>query len=100
MVETLMIVFAWSGWGILSLVFLVGATLPGFVWPGPYSVVGGPFFAAVLNGFVGYTLNRPLRLSPAAAGRRHSLFLIPMEWWSVPMAGFGCYLLALYLEII
>jgi hypothetical protein len=39
--------------------------------------------AAALNWWVGQKLNRPLR--EAYADHLHSLFWIPMEWWSVAM---------------
>ena len=62
-------------------------------WTG-LGLVAGLLAAAVVNWFVGIRLNnRPGReLIDAKTGervvlrRRHSLFFVPMQWWSVPLA--------------
>jgi xanthine/uracil permease len=84
----------WKGWGILSLLLAVagvfaGVALGGGVFGsrevGRYAVVGGLVVAAVANWFVGRSLNQSRRDANASALNRHSLFFIPMEWWSAIM---------------
>ena len=77
----------WRGWGILSLVIgvlggLLGVLLHG-VMPARLAGALGLTLAAVVNFFVAQALNKPRR--EAYADNLHSLFWIPMEWWSVPM---------------
>ncbi len=95
----------WSGWGILTVLIaaLVGGTFSvgGTAlletaglhrWSG--LAVGLGLLAAAVNWWVGRRLNgRPgRRLTNQATGQtvvlrwHHSLFFIPMQWWSVPLA--------------
>ncbi|MFC0406761.1 hypothetical protein [Roseomonas elaeocarpi] len=93
----------WSGWGILTVVIvaLVGgsvtAILANLAGPGSsaagYALAVGLLVSAVVNWFVGQRLNAaPGRelVDPATGQRvtlrrRHSLFFVPMQWWSVPL---------------
>lgn len=96
----------WSGWGFLSVVIAVvvgglttALTVLGLeklglgTWTG-MGLVAGLAAAALVNWLVGIRLNqRPGReLIDAKTGervvlrKRHSLFFIPMQWWSVPLA--------------
>ncbi|MCR0982904.1 hypothetical protein [Roseomonas populi] len=93
----------WRGWGILTVVILAlvggGATLAAgkllesYGANVGYGFVLGLVAAATANWIVGNRLNgRPVReLVDAQTGERvvlrtsHSLFFIPMQWWSVLM---------------
>lgn len=96
----------WSGWGILTVlitalvcgtVSVAGAALLATMgyqgWTG-LAFGLGLLAAAAVNWWVGRRLNGgPGRvLTDQATGqtvvlrRRHSLFFIPMQWWSVPLA--------------
>lgn len=103
----------WSGWGILSVLIAVvvggGVTavlMPVFVGLGldrlsGLAVVVGLLAAAAANWMVGRHLNsRPgQELIDKATGqtvvlrRRHSLFFIKMEWWSVPLVAVALFIL-------
>jgi hypothetical protein len=75
----------WKGWGILTLVIAVVATAMGaLISPGGAGL--GLLVGAGVNWFVGQNLNRPLREAGLGSGQRHTLFWIPMEWWSIAMA--------------
>ncbi len=96
----------WSGWGILTVlitalvygtVSAAGAALPGTTGQQGWTDLAfglGLLAAAAVNWWVGRRLNGgPGRvLTDQATGqtvilrRRHSLFFIPMQWWSVPLA--------------
>lgn len=94
----------WSGWGILTvvIVLLVGgpitavlANLAGTKGDAAgYALAVGLLASAAVNWFVGRRLNaRPGRelVDPATGERvvlrtRHSLFFVPMQWWSVVLA--------------
>lgn len=96
----------WSGWGALTILILgvvsivVGAMLQlTFIALGVPQMAflafsAGLFAAAAANWFVGKRLNgKPGRelLDPATGERvlltrRHSLFWIRMEYWSIPIA--------------
>ena len=52
---------------------------------GLYAAAAILLLAAVANWLIGHTLNRPLR--DARWRDRHSLFWIPMEWWSLVFIG-------------
>ena len=80
----------WRGWGLLTLV--IAAVAAGFgsaVMTSSklqaYGAAGGLFLGAVVNWFLGQSLNRPLREADFDHGRRHSLFWIPTAWWSLAM---------------
>ena len=92
----------WSGWGVLTVVFAllavgIGAVLQpvldgsGLVLPAATGLAIGLVIAAVINWVVGRRLNRaPGReMIDAKTGqrvtirRRHSLFWIPMHFFSV-----------------
>jgi hypothetical protein len=84
----------WKGWGILSLLLAVvgvlgGVALGGGVFgsreAGRYAVVAGLVVAAAVNWFIGRSLNQPRGDANAGVLNRHSLFFIPMEWWSAIM---------------
>ena len=98
----------WSGLGILALVFAVlgaigGAGLVnstgglGLGLPEDVGIALGLGVAAVVNWFVGVGLNRRAgrELIDAQTGervvlrRRHRLFWVPMQYWSVVMAVFA-----------
>lgn len=96
----------WSGWGALTIVIVavvsiaVGALLQlifvavGLPQLAFLAFSGGLFAAAAANWYVGKRLNgKPARelLDPATGERvlltrRHSLFWIRMEYWSIPVA--------------
>jgi hypothetical protein len=87
----------WKGWGILALLigaagFFGGILLGDALFRRTQNVqvtylVGAAalLVAATVNWFAGRALNRTRREAGASAFNRHSLFWIPMEWWSVPM---------------
>ena len=75
----------WKGWGILTLVIAVIPISVGHLI-GPAGAGIGLLVAAGVNWFVGQSFNRPLREAGLGAGQRHTLFWIPMEWWSIAMA--------------
>ena len=103
----------WSGWGILTV--LIAALVCGTFSAGGvalFDMAGlhrwsglafglGLLAAAAVNWWIGRRLNsRPGRmLTDQATGqtvvlrRRHSLFFIPMQWWSVPLAVAGVLML-------
>ena len=96
----------WSGWGALTIVIVgVVAIVVGALLQMIFVALGVPqlaflafsaglFAAAAANWFVGKRLNgKPARelLDPATGERvlltrRHSLFWIRMEYWSIPVA--------------
>lgn len=98
--------FIWSGWGILVLPIVVGTAvavgaLGGFVLRGLghpeltfIAISLGLFAAAAANWFIGRRLNgRPPRelIDPTTnqrvlLRRRHALFWVPVQYWSVPVA--------------
>jgi hypothetical protein len=82
----------WNGWGAFAFLLLA------FTWTaadvlnshilqpyGSYAAAAILLLAAVLNWVIGDVLNRPLR--NARWRDRHSLFFIPMEWWSLVFIG-------------
>ena len=103
----------WSGWGVLVIVIavVVGGGLSALLGVGfraaglPQLIAAAPFLglavAAAVNWVVGRRLNtRPGReMIDTATGRtvilrrRHSLFWIPMEWWSVALGLLAVFLL-------
>ncbi len=108
----------WSGWGILVVVIavVVGGSVTAaatmlLTAAGLGSLAGlgfaaGLLAAAAANWWAGRRLNGgPGRvLLDQAAGRTvvlrrtHSLFFIPMQWWSVPLAAAG--LIALLASVL
>jgi len=84
----------WRGWGVLSVV-IAAACFFAFGYLGhltigsksgaQFGVAIGLVIAAVVNWFVGRSLNSGRRETKANVLNRHSLFFIPMEWWSVAM---------------
>lgn len=106
----------WSGWGVLVVVILVvvGGGVAGLVGaagtllgPAMQSHIagvgiglGGLAAAAVnwwtgrrLNGGTGRVLLDPATGQQVVLRRTHSLFFIPMQWWSVPIAVMAAFLL-------
>ena len=98
----------WSGYGILSaflLVFCLGlgfAAGSGTGIPEGYAAGGGLLIGAVLNWFMGRRFNNPANdrelVDPRTGGRvmlkrRHSLFYVPMQYWSLPAVLFGMVLI-------
>lgn len=98
----------WSGLGLLAVVFGVlgafgGAALVngtgglGLGLPQDVGIALGLGVAALVNWFVGVSLNRRAgrELIDAQTGervilqRRHRLFWVPMQYWSVVMAVFA-----------
>ncbi len=82
----------WRGAGIVTVIIVAVLTVA-CMYLG-HHLIGGPhfqgraygasvglLFAAVANWFVGTAANRD------EGG--HSLFFIPMQWWSIPMAFFA-----------
>lgn len=98
--------FIWSGWGILVLPIVVGtAVAVGALGGVVLRALGHPeltfiaislglFAAAAANWIVGRRLNsRPPRelIDPTTnqrvlLRRRHALFWVPVQYWSVPVA--------------
>ena len=96
----------WHGWGFLTIVIVAAvAVLVGAVLQAIFAATGYPqlaflatsiglLCAAAANWFVGKRLNGapPRELVDARTGqrvllaRRHKLFWIRMEYWSVPVA--------------
>lgn len=87
----------WRGWGILAVLIaaiglfggvFVGVKLlgSGSGWDGGrIGIAIGLAIAAVANWFVGKSVNDNLRLQGVTAIKRHTLFFIPMQWWSIAM---------------
>lgn len=88
----------WSGWGILTVLFaiagaMLGAALHGVIpaMSGQVGIAIGLLAAAAANWWVGFRLNnRPGRelVDPNTGGRvilkrRHTLFWLPMQYYSV-----------------
>jgi hypothetical protein len=103
-------VLVWKGWGILSGIIAVAAYVVGLVvsdLQGGWSFFATMAAAAVINGFLGWWLNRSRREANAGLlkssnqprtnkwdwyvryDRRYSFCMIPMEWWSVVMLIIG-----------
>lgn len=89
-----MLVF--RGFGILSVFIAFGFAFAfaylGYLFPSvphanffQYGVALGLSVAAVVNWFVGRSLNNGMREAKENVLKRHSLFFLPMEWWSVAM---------------
>ena len=90
----------WSGWGFVSvLIFLLGLLLGAAMGnaglPEGYAIGIGLLIGAAGNWFAGQALNDPARgreLIDAKTGQRviyrpnHSLFWVPIQWWSVVAA--------------
>ncbi len=96
-----MIVFVWTGRGFWTAATMVG--IPGAVaavmtlsgheatFDSHAAILGVSLLgAAVVNWFVGRRWNAG-RLKGRRA--RHTIFLLPMEYWSAPIALWGCYLI-------
>ena len=91
----------WKGWGFLSVVIAVALALAcaGFGDTldrregGRYGMAVGFAIAAVVNWFLGRWLNSVKREVKAGVLNRHSLFFIPLEWWSVVMLFFAAFYL-------
>jgi hypothetical protein len=102
-----MFFISWSGLGFVTIAFgfgggVIGALISDLLQGGTdhhdlmdtLLIAVGMLAGAVANWCVGRRLNnRPGRLlvDPATGGRvilrrRHTLFWIPMQWWSIPMA--------------
>jgi hypothetical protein len=87
----------WKGWGFLSVV-IAAAFFFAFGYLGhliigesphrngvQYGAAVGLVIAAVVNWFVGRSLNRGNRTAGANVFSRHSLFFVSMEYWSIAM---------------
>jgi hypothetical protein len=80
----------WKGLGFLTFLLAI-AGMAGFFFfehgsrGAGLSAGAGLAVAAVANWYIGRALNKPLREAKANVFRRHSLYFIAMEWWSVPM---------------
>lgn len=103
----------WSGWGILvvpitlvaggAVFALVAAALSaaGLERLSGFGVAAGLLAAAALTWWAGRRLNGGtgrVLLDPATGQhvvlrRTHSLFFIPMQWWAVPLAAAGAFML-------
>lgn len=96
----------WSGWGVLTALFAVGAVAGGVLLeavlrpiglPAQSGLIIGWLIAAVVNWLVGTRLNNgPARelVDPRTGQhvilrRRHTLFWIPMQYYSVLMVILG-----------
>lgn len=84
----------WKGWGFLSILIALAGAVIGTIMTGLFDHGGrsqalgialGLVMAAVANWFVGRALNRSRREGNAGAFNRHSLFFMPMEWFSAAM---------------
>jgi hypothetical protein len=92
----------WQGYGLLSLIFFVVGGASGILigtkfleldGPGVLAAVAvGIVVASLVNWFVGRALNK--RSDNRKALNGHSMFLVPMEWWSLGMIAVAVYLLA------
>ena len=77
--------FVWRGGGIVTLIILFsGALIAHSLFPDNRLALAAAFFiGALVNWIIGVTLNRQLRNAGVAPLKRHWLFLVPMEWWSL-----------------
>jgi len=87
----------WKGWGILSVLvaaatFFAGAYIgDALIGSAPhssgvrYGAAFGLAIGAVVNWFIGRSLNQPKREAAAGVFNRHSLFFVPMEYWSIAL---------------
>lgn len=80
----------WRGYGIVSVVILVAAAVIG-ANISPTASVLLLIAGAVLNGAIGYLLNKPLREAGTTGGRLHTLFGIPMEYWSLAILAYAAF---------
>jgi hypothetical protein len=90
--------FIWSGWGILIVPIVIGtAVIVGALAQLTLQALGHPelaflafslglFAAAAVNWVVGRELIDPVTNERVLLTRRHALFWIRMEYWSVPVA--------------
>lgn len=103
----------WSGWGILvvPITLLAGGTVfaviaalltaAGLERLSGFGLAAGLLAAAAANWWAGRRLNGGtgrVLLDPATGQhvvlrRTHSLFFIPMQWWAVPLAVAGGFML-------
>lgn len=98
----------WSGWGVLTALFAVGGVAVGILietvlrsvgLPAQSGLVLGWLIAAIVNWLVGTRLNNgPVRelVDPRTGQRvilrrRHTLFWIPMQYYSVLMLILGAF---------
>lgn len=92
----------WSGWGIL-VVLLVSGLMAGARMAYPhlsflhglmnreiFGIAASCFLGGVITWFLGRAMNDGARRSEA----RHTLFFIPMEYWSFILVGAGIYFVA------
>jgi membrane protein YqaA with SNARE-associated domain len=82
----------WNGWGVLgfllfALAWTAADSLQSHVLKpyGSYGAAAVLLLGGIANWFIGEALNRPLHT--ARWRDRHSLFWIPMEWWSLVFIG-------------
>jgi hypothetical protein len=80
----------WRGYGILSVVILAAAAVIG-ANISPQASVLLLIAGAVVNGAIGYLLNKSLRAAGAARDRLHTLFGIPMEYWSLAILAYAAF---------
>ncbi len=83
----------WRGWGIIiTLLLAVAGAFAGSFIGHQYGDTGSGapqygsaialVITAVINWFIGTAMNRPQREAGADVAQ-HSLFGMPMEWWSI-----------------
>ncbi len=80
----------WRGYGILSAVILVAAAVIG-ANISPRATIALLLGGAALNGAIGYLLNAPLRKAGATKDRLHTLFGVPMEYWSLAILAYAAF---------
>ncbi len=78
------------GYGILSIVILVAAAVIG-ANINPKATILLLIAGAALNGVIGYLLNNPLRTAGATRDRLHTLFGLPMEYWSLAILAYAAF---------
>ena len=86
----------WSGWGFLTVIITLGGAVIGQLFLGDrYGIGLGFLLAAIANFLAGRKLNDPSKDKIVvdektgeriALKRRSTLFFIPMEYWSIPVA--------------
>lgn len=90
----------WRGRGWLSMVlacagFFIGFSLGHYLPFGRGAEAGGLIVAAVVNWFVGQSINTPLREAGVSWIRHHSIYFIPMQWFSVVILALAIFFLRL-----
>jgi hypothetical protein len=105
--DSVMFFISWSGFGFITIVFgfgggVIGALVSDLIQGGTghnnltdtlligagmlAGAVANWVFGRRMNGRAGRVLIDPATGQRVILRRRHTLFWIPMQWWSIPMA--------------